>query len=183
MRGPREAVFTHQASKAMLTHVRLLTSDDPPKNTLAPTNLLLRSSSLSTDQNVRVRAPGSFKEPLRLTFLSYLRTASRSSSSSSSSQDSSCTTQKWHSLLLRICGIWIDNQKCKTSGAVEVRVQSFLAIPDAPVITWGHKVYNTQCMPVTTYIRNQGFWVYGFSLWNHWLPTMVVTGCPGIPSQ
>ena len=26
-------------------------------------------------------------------------------------------------------------------------VQSFLAIPDAPVITWGHKVYNTQCIP------------------------------------
>eukprot|EP00913_Durusdinium_trenchii_P022205 g20865.t1 len=29
----------------------------------------------------------------------------------------------------RICGIWIDNQKCKTSGAVEVRVQSSSSIP------------------------------------------------------
>ena len=24
--------------------------------------------------------------------------------------------------------------------------------------------------PSYHYIRNQGFWVYGFSLWNHWLP-------------
>ena len=43
--------------------------------------------------------------------------------------------------------------------------------------------------PSYHYIRNQAFYrsiyiyIYGFSLWSHWLPAnyVVVTGCPGIP--
>ena len=34
--------------------------------------------------------------------------------------------------------------------------------------------------PSYHYIRNQGFQVYGFSLWNHWLQAIVVTGSSGV---
>ena len=43
-----------------------------------------------------------------------------------------------------------------------------------------HQLYHTQCIPVTTSSKEPGIRsVYGVSLWNHWLPGMVVTGCPG----